>query len=195
MRRSLGLAALMAVLSAACASSPPHGGSPSPNVQYGTQAAPFSLTDQFGNRQRLSDFKGSVVLLTFIDPHCAGVCPLTADLLRRTKESVGTDPAVQLVAIDANPRATSVDDVRRWSVRHGMLHDWLFLTAPTQQLRPVWAQYGVKVIEQGGDVAHSSAIFLIDPTGRERGIFPIAVRSGIPAEVTALVQAVRKIAA
>jgi cytochrome oxidase Cu insertion factor (SCO1/SenC/PrrC family) len=184
---------LAAATSAACATGGPSGPASS-DVQYGSQAAPFSLVDQFGHRRQLSDFRGSVVLLTFIDPHCTGVCPLTADLLRRAKESAGGDPSVQLVAIDANPKATSVDDARRWSVRHGMLHDWLFLTGSTRRLRRVWAEYGVKVIEQGGDVAHSSAVFLIDPNGRERGIFPIAARSGIPAEVPALAQAVQRIA-
>jgi cytochrome oxidase Cu insertion factor (SCO1/SenC/PrrC family) len=191
-RRLAVVVLLVGVLSPACRSG--GGADPRPpNVEYGTPAAPFSLVDQFGHRQRLSDFRGSVVLLTFIDPHCGGVCPLTADLLRRAKETVGTQTPLQLVAIDANPKATSVDDVRRWSVRHGMLRDWLFLTAPTPHLRRVWAEYGVQVIDEGGDVAHSSAVFLIDPTGRERGIFPIAARRGIADEVSALARAVDQI--
>jgi cytochrome oxidase Cu insertion factor (SCO1/SenC/PrrC family) len=193
-RRSLVVASLvLATVSVGCSPSPHRDPAPS-NVQYGTRAAPFSLVDQFGDRRRLSDFRGSVVLLTFIDPHCGGVCPLTADLLRRAKASVGSDSPLQLLAIDANPKATSVEDVRRWSVRHGMLHDWLFLTAPMQRLRRVWAEYGVQVIEQSGDVAHSSAVFLIDEDGRERGIFPIAARNGIPDEVSALDDAVHRIA-
>ncbi len=165
----------------------------STSVQQGTPAAPFTLLDQFGRRHRLADFRGSVVLLTFVDPRCTGICPLTADLLRRAKSSLAGDPTVQLVAIDANPEATSVADVRRWSVRQGMLHEWLFLTGPLRQLRRVWAEYGIRVVEQGGDVAHTSVIFLIDPIGRERGVFPIAARSGIPAEVDALAQTVRRI--
>jgi protein SCO1 len=182
------------VLLAACASGG-RGASDVPSgVQYGTKAAPFNLVDQFGQPVRLSDFHGSVVLLTFIDPKCGGICPLTADLLRRTKETVGDEPRVQLVAVDANPKATSVADVRRWSFRHGMLHEWLFLTAPVARLRRVWAGYGVRVVMKQGDVAHAAAVFLIDPNGRERGVFPIAARNGIPAEVDALTRVVREIA-
>jgi hypothetical protein len=45
-----------------------------------------------------------------------------------------------------------------------------------------------------GDVAHAAAVFIIDPNGRERGVFPIAARNGIPAEVDALTRVVREIA-
>lgn len=192
-RLHLAAAFVLASLAAGCAGSGAPTDTPSAPLEYGTVAAPFSLVDQFGHRERLADFRGSVVLLTFIDPKCHGVCPLTAGLLRGAKDALGGDPPVQLVAIDANPRATSVEDVRRWSVQHGMLHDWLFLTAPATRLEPVWAGYGVRVTERGGDVAHSAAIFLIDPTGRERGVFPIAAANGIPAETQALVQTVRRI--
>jgi cytochrome oxidase Cu insertion factor (SCO1/SenC/PrrC family) len=191
-RTAAALVAL-SLCAVACAGRSGPGATPT-EVQYGTRAAPFSLTDQFGAPQRLAGFRGSVVLLTFIDPRCGGVCPLTADLLRRAKEAIAGAVPVELVAIDANPRATAVADVRRWSARHGMLHDWLFLTAPVRRLRRVWAGYGVTVTMHAGDVAHSAGIFLIDPTGRERGVFPIAARSGITAEVDALVQVVHRIA-
>jgi protein SCO1/2 len=201
MRGSHGFAArllcvmVVGALSTGCAAGHASGSAdPSGDVQNGTKALPFTLLDQFGNRERLADFRGSVVLLTFIDPRCHGICPLTADLMRRAKDAVGNGTRVQLVAIDANPKATSVDDVRRWSTQHGMLHDWLFLTAPVDRLRRVWAGYGVTVLMSQGDVAHASAIFLIDPSGQERGVFPIATGNGVATEVDALARAVRLIA-
>jgi cytochrome oxidase Cu insertion factor (SCO1/SenC/PrrC family) len=183
-------AALLVVIATACSSA--RGSEPArpTKVRYGTPAADFSLRDQFGRPERLSDFRGRVVLLTFIDARCTDLCPLTADLLRRAEESMDGDPQVQVVAIDANPDATAVADVRRWSVRHRMLHRWLFLTAPVGRLRRVWSDYGIAVRVHGGEVAHTSVIFLIDGTGRERGVFPIAAKAGIPAEVDALVTAV-----
>jgi cytochrome oxidase Cu insertion factor (SCO1/SenC/PrrC family) len=191
-RVRLILAACLVVAAPACAGStdPTNG---QVDVQYGTEAAPFALVDQFGQPEHLSDFAGTVVLLTFVDPRCSGICPLTADLLRRTKDAVAGEPPVELVAIDANPEATAIRDVRRWSARHGMLHDWLFLTGPVARLKRIWARYGVTVLEQDGDVGHSSAVFLIDGQGRERGIFPIAAQKGLPDEVSALVRAVREI--
>jgi protein SCO1/2 len=163
------------------------------NAQYGTPAPRFSLVDQFGDTVQLTDLRGSVVLLTFIDARCTTLCPLTADLMRRARDELGTDPPVRLVAIDANPDATGVADVRRWSVQHRMLHDWQFLTAPLPRLARVWSAYGVRVVPRHGDVAHSAVIFVIDGDGRERGVFPIATRAGIPAEADALAEAVRRV--
>jgi cytochrome oxidase Cu insertion factor (SCO1/SenC/PrrC family) len=191
----LRASAVVALVVAATACGSAHAGSDgsTPSVRYGTPAAGFFLTDQFGRPERLTDFRGQVVLLTFIDARCTELCPLTADLLRRAKDALGGDPPVQLVAIDANPMATSVADVRRWSARHRMLHEWLFLTAPVQRLKRVWASYRVQVKLHGGEVEHSSLVYIVDPSGRERGIFPIAGRRGIPAEVDALAQAVRRV--
>jgi cytochrome oxidase Cu insertion factor (SCO1/SenC/PrrC family) len=194
-RRAPAVAALViATLASACGSSNPGSNAALAHAQQGTPAAPFTLVDQFGHRERLSDFRGSVVLLSFIDPHCTTVCPLTADLMRHARDEVGAATPVKLVAIDANPNATSVADVRRWSIRHRMLHDWLFLTAPQPRLARVWAAYGVRVIPRQGDVAHSAVIFVIDAAGRQRAVFPIATRSGMSAEVGALAEAVRRVA-
>jgi cytochrome oxidase Cu insertion factor (SCO1/SenC/PrrC family) len=188
--RALPLAFLVL---AACAPGSPGSGSSPTNVRYGTPAADFSLVDQFGQTHRLSDFRGETVLLAFIDPRCTALCPLTAELLRRTKDSLGGDPPVQLLAIDANPQATRISDVHRWSERHGMLHQWLFLTAPLRRLARTWSSYGVVAKVQGGDVAHTSVIFVIDGSDRERGVFPIASASGIQAEVAGLAEAVRRV--
>ena len=37
----------------------------------GTQAPDFSLTDQYGNQQRLSNYRGRPTLLLFGSPHCS----------------------------------------------------------------------------------------------------------------------------
>jgi cytochrome oxidase Cu insertion factor (SCO1/SenC/PrrC family) len=181
---------------AACGSARGETGQPGAlaHAQYGTPAPAFSLVDQFGHDVRLTDLRGSVVLLTFIDARCTTLCPLTADLLRRASDELGGDPPVRLVAIDANPDANSVADVRRWSIQHGMLHDWLFLTAPLPRLARVWSAYGVSVVPQHGEVAHSAVVFVIDGEGRQRGVFPIATRSGMSAEADALAAAVRRVA-
>src|SRR5437899_1787983 len=55
----------------------------------GTPAPTFSLTDQFGHEEQLSDFRGRVVLLTFIDSRCTTICPLTAELMTKVEQAVG----------------------------------------------------------------------------------------------------------
>ncbi len=55
---------------------------PSANQSYGgTQlddiASDFHLTDQIGSDVSLSDFRGKVVVLTFMDSQCKDTCPIT----------------------------------------------------------------------------------------------------------------------
>jgi cytochrome oxidase Cu insertion factor (SCO1/SenC/PrrC family) len=73
---------------------------------------------------------------------------------------------VQLLGIDANPSATSVADVRAYSLAHGMMHSWRFLTGPLPQLERVWRAYNVAVAIERGQVDHTPALFVIDPAGR-----------------------------
>lgn len=200
--RASTLALLLLGLSlAACGSGVHPAGVPPTSSQTpglpatGTPAPDFSLTDQFGDPERLSDFRGRLVMLSFIDSHCATICPLTAELMTRTARTLGPRYPVQLLAINANPDFTSVSDVRSWSSRHRMLHRWLFLTAPLSELKTVWSSYGIQAEVVRGDVAHTAVIFLIDTAGRVRALVPIAQRGGIDAEVPAIVRAVRSVAA
>ncbi len=54
------------------------------------------------------------------------------------------------LGIDANPKATSLEDVLSYSQLHGMLHACRFLTSSLPQLRRVWKAYAVQAdIERG----------------------------------------------
>ncbi len=77
-----------------------------------------------------------------------------------------------LVAINANPTATSIPEVQAWSIDHGMLHQWVFLTGTAQQLQSVYRLYEVyDQVSSGGQVVHDPAMFVIDAKGRERLYF------------------------
>ena len=68
--------------------------------------------------------------MAFIDTRCTTVCPLTAAILRNALHRIGPRAAanVDLVAINANPTATRISDVCRFSAENGMLHEWEYLT-------------------------------------------------------------------
>jgi cytochrome oxidase Cu insertion factor (SCO1/SenC/PrrC family) len=134
----------------------------------------FKLTDQFGRAVSLSSLRGHEVVLAFIDSRCATVCPLTAAILRNAVARISPADAarVDLVAINANPTATRVSDVYRFSQDTGMLHEWRYLTGSPAQLKSVYHAYQVYVcVQPDGDVVHTAAIYLIDPHGSERLYF------------------------
>ncbi len=140
----------------------------------GNLAPDFTLTDQFGHSVTLSSLRGHEVVLAFIDSRCKTLCPLTAEIMYDAKVALGASVAsqIELVAVNANPAAISVVAVQAWSIAHGLLHQWLFLTGTAQQLWSVYHSYHVYVqVNSGGLVAHDAATIIIDANGRERLYF------------------------
>jgi cytochrome oxidase Cu insertion factor (SCO1/SenC/PrrC family) len=139
----------------------------------GDQRAPdIRLENQFGQRMALSQFRGKAVVLAFVDSECTTVCPLTTVSMLEAKELLGAaGSGVQLLGVDANPKATSVSDVMAYSRAHGMVNQWDFLTGTLPQLRAVWQAYHISVQIQQGMIDHTPALFVIDPQGRERTVY------------------------
>jgi cytochrome oxidase Cu insertion factor (SCO1/SenC/PrrC family) len=139
----------------------------------GTPAPAFALTDQFGKTVTLRQFRGKAVVLAFVDSRCTTVCPLTTWSMTQAVAMLGPAAArnVQLLGIDANPDAIRVADVRAYSQAHEMMSSWDFLTGSPGQLAAVWRAYHVYVAASHGNIDHEPAIYLIDPSGRERTLY------------------------
>jgi cytochrome oxidase Cu insertion factor (SCO1/SenC/PrrC family) len=147
-----------------------------PPVDPGTKlrgAAPgFSLTDQFGKRVSLRSFRGKVVVLSFNDPKCTTICPLTTTALLQAKKLLGpAGSRVELVGVGANPEATGIKWVRAYSRAHGMLHKWRFLTGSLSELKRVWRAYGIEAAVVNDAIDHTPATYLIDSRGRFSRLF------------------------
>jgi cytochrome oxidase Cu insertion factor (SCO1/SenC/PrrC family) len=138
-----------------------------PGLPLSTVAPGFTLTDQFGQPVSLSSYRGKVVILAFNDAECTTICPLTTAALADAKDMLGAAASqVQLLGIDANPKAIEVQDVLSYSQLHGMLYQWQYLTGSLTQLRSVWKAYSVGVTISQNQTDHEPAIFVIDQQGR-----------------------------
>lgn len=144
-----------------------------PGVTLKRAAPNFTLTNQFNQTVSLKEFRGKVVVLTFIDSKCTTVCPLTAVVLKNLQHDLGSyKKDLQLVAVNANPVATSVADVYAWSKSHAMLNRWQYVTGSAAALKKVWASYYVATQVLKGDlVQHIPAVVVISPTGQERWLY------------------------
>ena len=143
---------------------------PIPYLDPGTPvsgvAPDFTLSDQFGQQVSLHSFRGKVVILAFNDSECTTVCPLTTTAMLDAKAMLGkAGSRVQLLGVDANPAAISLEDVWSYSELHGMLHAWHFLTGIAAA-----AQAGLEALrDRGGDRApadHPHAGSVRDRPGR-----------------------------
>ncbi|HEX3238094.1 MAG TPA: SCO family protein [Gaiellaceae bacterium] len=147
-----------------------------PGVALSSVAPGFTLTDQFGKRVSLRSLRGKVVVVSFNDPECTTICPLTTTALLRAKKLLGpASSAVELLGIGANPEATGVESVHAYSEAHEMLHKWRFLTGSLPQLRRVWRAYGIEAAVIGGSIDHTPATYIIGPDGRESRLYQTAM--------------------
>lgn len=171
-----GLLTAIALFSSACsASSTPASSS---DVYEGTMldgAAPdFQLVDQNGETFALSDFKGKVAVLTFLDSQCKDICPLTAAHLRETNQALGTAAnSVVFLGINVNVNANTLEDItaatQQWHLDE--IPTWHFLTGNPAELEAIWQSYGIEVdppADESGDLSHSPGVYLIDQTGQQR---------------------------
>jgi len=147
-----------------------------PGIALNAIAPGFTLTDQFGKRVSLRSLRGKVVVVSFNDPECTTICPLTTTALLRAKKLLGPAASgVELLGIGANPEATDVKSVRAYSEAHEMLHKWRFLTGSLPELRRVWRAYGIEAAVINGSIDHTPATYIVGPDGRESRLYQTAM--------------------
>lgn len=148
-----------------------------PDVYRGTvldghPAPHFRLTDQHGQSVALSDLRGKVVVLTFMDSRCTTVCPLTAAELRQTYKTLGAEASqIVFLGVNANPNAYRREDVADFTRQQRLdeIATWHFLTGSPQELQAVWKDYSIAVeVTHDGAVEHTPGVFVIDQQGRSR---------------------------
>ena len=147
---------------------------PYEGAEMSGEAADFRLTDQNGSAINLSDFRGKVVVLTFMDSKCKDTCPLTAAQLRQAYGQFDRNEASQVafIGINVNNEANAVADVyeitKTWHLEE--IPSWHFLTGSRQALETIWRDYGIAAIPNpdGNEIMHTPGVFLIDPSGQKR---------------------------
>ena len=132
-------------------------------------AAPaFSLHDQNGTAVSLSQLKGRVVALTFLDTQCLSLCRLQASLIGGVQADLGASVPLTVVVISVRPEVDTPAAINTFAEAHGLREPYAWLNGAKSQLAGVWDSYGITVQPTAGDLAHSSVIYLLDKRGNER---------------------------
>ena len=147
---------------------------PYKGTELSGEASDFQLTDHNGSNVRLSDFRGKVVVLTFMDSQCKDTCPITGAHFRKAYGQLDQNEAKQVVflGVNVNVEANTVADVlettRVWHLDE--VPSWHFLTGQPEELKPVWDDYAVTVEPHtdGSAIMHTPGVFVIDPSGQKR---------------------------
>jgi protein SCO1 len=131
----------------------------------------FTLRDEDGRRVSLRQYRGRVVVLTFLYSTCRDTCPVTATTIRGALDELGHD--VPTLAVSVDPAHDTPDSAEAFLVKQGMSAGRMrFLLGTRAQLAPVWRSYGIR--PQGNGFEHSAYALLIDKRGRQRVSFPVS---------------------
>lgn len=130
----------------------------------------FSLRDQDGKPVSLREYRGRVVVLTFMYSTCQDTCPVTAQTIRGALDQVGHD--VPVLAVSVDPAHDTRDSAERFLVKQSMSAGRMrFLLGTRAQLQPIWKAYGIQ--PQGKGFEHTAYVAVLDQTGRQRVAFTI----------------------
>jgi protein SCO1/2 len=130
----------------------------------------FALRDQDGDRVSLRQFRGRVVVLTFMYSTCQDTCPVTAMTIRGALDDVGHD--VPTLAVSVDPANDTPDSAERFLLKQGLSAGRMrFLLGTRADLAPIWKAYGIK--PQGNGFEHSAYVLVLDKRGRQRVSFPV----------------------
>ena len=137
----------------------------------------FELTDQRGERMRLSDLAGNAVMMFFGYTFCPDICPATLARMREVKGVLSPDDAARFTGV-----LVSVDPARDTPERLGQYVEFfdpgfIGLTGSEEEIEDVARRYGAQFMVPEGQpedsylVNHSSIGYLIDPAGHVRALY------------------------
>jgi protein SCO1/2 len=130
----------------------------------------FHLRDQNGKPASIGEYRGKVVVLTFMYSTCQDTCPLTATTIRGALDQLGHD--VPVLAVSVDPANDTPDTAERFLVKESMSAGRMrFLLGSRAQLQPIWKAYGIQ--PQGKGFEHTAYVAVLDRTGRQRVAFTI----------------------
>jgi protein SCO1/2 len=149
----------------------PHSQFDGPALPANLRAANFSLLDQNGHRVSLSQYRGHVVVLTFIHSMCHDACPFMIEQIKGALNDLPQSGAgIGVIAISVAPGEDTSAHRRTFLARHEMTGRLAFVSGTSADLRPIWHSYSIQPVTPKID--HSTFALLIDKRGLERVGFP-----------------------
>lgn len=162
-------------------------------LKIGQKVPDFSLTDQNSKKVALSDFKGKVVLVTFLYTQCPypEKCPMLAQKLGKTRDLLDQVESAkgqfQVVSITLDPKRDTPEALKKYA--QGQDEDatnWTFMTGKASEVNKVASLFGVIYYTEKGVIDHNMRTAVIDRKGKLSKLF--TGNDWKPGEVAALVR-------
>lgn len=136
----------------------------------------MTLTNQAGEPVRLGDFRGQVLVLTFIYTRCPlpNYCPRMskqfATLQPKLREQFGT--RVHLLSVSFDPAYDTPTVLRNYASKYtDRLDTWTFATGDSTEIGRITSHFGVFTKREDGQITHNLTTAVIGSDGTVRRLF------------------------
>lgn len=157
------------------AKSPPAKGPGAMHIpQPGEEVPDFSLTNQDGKRVSLKQYRGKVLLVTFIYTRCPfqDFCPRMSRNFDEIYNQLGDDRSTHLLSISFDPEHDTPNVLREYgySVAHTqdarLFKRWEFAVPRAADLPIIADFFALTVAPEGGLITHNLSTAVIGPDGK-----------------------------
>lgn len=138
--------------------------------------APFSMTNQNGNRITERDYLGKIYVADFFFTTCPSICPkMTANMGQLQNEFL-QDPLVKFLSYSVTPQIDSVAQLKKYALEKGVVDSkWNLVTGDKKEIYTLARKSYLAVKEDGDagpyDMIHTENFILVDPEQRIRGFY------------------------
>ncbi len=155
-------------------------------TKFSEKAPDFTLTNYDGRKVSLSDYKGKVVVMTYVYTRCKHICPgMERKYLAIQREfagELGSDLVLMFITVDPKNDTEKVLGKRASTLDADPA--WLFLTGTEEEVKSVLNSYYVMVMKAGeADFTHPQRINIIDRSGELIYRLARVLERDIPSEV------------
>ncbi|MBX3172391.1 MAG: SCO family protein [Candidatus Eremiobacteraeota bacterium] len=145
-------------------------------LEIGAAVPNFQLTNQDGATTRFTDYRGKVVIVSFLFTRCPdpSKCPMLSAKLGKVQELIGqmeeARHRVQILSITLDPKNDTPEVLKGYAQGHHA-DNWTFLTGKSNDILKVAGLFGEIYYDEKGTVVHNTRTSMIDPRGRLRRVF------------------------
>jgi protein SCO1/2 len=134
----------------------------------GVRAPDFALRDENGRRVTMKEYRGKVVVVTFLYSHCKEECPVQAQQIKGALDDLGH--GVPALSVSVDPPGDRPQSVKHFNAKMGVTGRLRWVLGSEGQLSKLWK--GFAIIPQSPDQEHMARIVLVDRKGMQRIGFP-----------------------
>jgi protein SCO1 len=141
----------------------------------GDQVADFALVNQDNKKISLSQYKGKILLITFIYTRCPlpDYCPLMTSNFAEINKALAAQPALEkqthLLSITVDPEYDKPAVLREYGLKYSgnqNFDHWEFATGSTEEIKKVAAYFGLHYVTENNQVIHNLQTALVAPDGK-----------------------------